>query len=126
MDCQVLDWAIQANGGGGVSDYFGLAYAYTLFFFKQKTAYEIHSRLEFRRVLFRSHIDRLGRIAHADEPHVEIPLAAPTERDGADAAELPGHAGAVPCLVKGPVRLVAAHRQYSSVGDRVAGAPGSI
>src|SRR6266849_9538206 len=55
MDCQVLDWAIQANGGGGVSDYFGLAYAYTLFFFKQKTAYEIHSRLEFRRVLFRSH-----------------------------------------------------------------------
>jgi acyl-CoA dehydrogenase len=28
MACQVLDWAIQAHGGGGVSDDFGLAYAY--------------------------------------------------------------------------------------------------
>src|SRR5438445_10864523 len=27
MACQVLDWAIQAHGGGGVSDDFGLAYA---------------------------------------------------------------------------------------------------
>jgi len=26
--CQVIDWAIQAHGGGGVSDDFGLAYAY--------------------------------------------------------------------------------------------------
>ncbi len=72
------------------------------------------------------HIDRLSRIPHANKPHVEIPFAAPTERDGADAAELPGHARPVPCLVKRPVRLGAAHRQYPSVGDRVAGAPGSI
>jgi acyl-CoA dehydrogenase len=28
MACQILDWAIQAHGGGGVSDDFGLAYAY--------------------------------------------------------------------------------------------------
>jgi acyl-CoA dehydrogenase len=28
MACQVLDWAIQAHGGGGVSNDFGLAYAY--------------------------------------------------------------------------------------------------
>ena len=28
MACQVLDWAIQAHGGGGVSDDFGLAQAY--------------------------------------------------------------------------------------------------
>src|SRR5256714_4744703 len=28
MACQVLDWAIQSHGGGGVSDDFGLAYAY--------------------------------------------------------------------------------------------------
>ena len=28
MACQVLDWAIQAHGGGGVSDDFGIAYAY--------------------------------------------------------------------------------------------------
>jgi acyl-CoA dehydrogenase len=28
MACQVVDWAIQAHGGGGVSDDFGLAYAY--------------------------------------------------------------------------------------------------
>jgi acyl-CoA dehydrogenase len=28
MACQVLDWAIQAHGGGGVSDDFGTAYAY--------------------------------------------------------------------------------------------------
>ncbi|WP_348675231.1 acyl-CoA dehydrogenase family protein [uncultured Abyssibacter sp.] len=28
MACQVLDWAIQAHGAGGVSDDFGLAYAY--------------------------------------------------------------------------------------------------
>jgi acyl-CoA dehydrogenase len=28
MACQVLDWAIQAHGGGGVSDDFGLAHAY--------------------------------------------------------------------------------------------------
>jgi len=28
MACQVLDWAIQAHGGGGISDDFGLAYAY--------------------------------------------------------------------------------------------------
>jgi acyl-CoA dehydrogenase len=28
MACQVIDWAIQAHGGGGVSDDFGLAYAY--------------------------------------------------------------------------------------------------
>jgi acyl-CoA dehydrogenase len=26
--CQVIDWAIQVHGGGGVSDDFGLAYAY--------------------------------------------------------------------------------------------------
>jgi acyl-CoA dehydrogenase len=26
--CQVIDWAIQAHGGGGVCDDFGLAYAY--------------------------------------------------------------------------------------------------
>jgi acyl-CoA dehydrogenase len=30
MACQVIDWAIQAHGGGGVSDDFPLAYAYTL------------------------------------------------------------------------------------------------
>ena len=30
MACQVIDWAIQAHGGGGVSDDFGLAYAYSL------------------------------------------------------------------------------------------------
>jgi len=30
MACQVIDWAIQAHGGGGVSDDFGLAYAYAL------------------------------------------------------------------------------------------------
>jgi acyl-CoA dehydrogenase len=28
MACQVIDWAIQAHGGGGVSQDFGLAYAY--------------------------------------------------------------------------------------------------
>ncbi len=28
MACQVIDWAIQAHGGGGVSDDFGLAHAY--------------------------------------------------------------------------------------------------
>ncbi|MEM9188753.1 MAG: acyl-CoA dehydrogenase family protein [Myxococcota bacterium] len=28
MACQVIDWAIQAHGGGGVSEDFGLAYAY--------------------------------------------------------------------------------------------------
>ncbi|MFZ5509558.1 MAG: acyl-CoA dehydrogenase family protein [Pseudomonadota bacterium] len=28
MACQVIDWAIQAHGGGGVCDDFGLAYAY--------------------------------------------------------------------------------------------------
>jgi acyl-CoA dehydrogenase len=28
MACQVIDWAIQAHGAGGVSDDFGLAYAY--------------------------------------------------------------------------------------------------
>ncbi|MFT5032093.1 MAG: acyl-CoA dehydrogenase [Bermanella sp.] len=28
MACQVIDWAIQAHGGGGVSDDFGLSYAY--------------------------------------------------------------------------------------------------
>ena len=29
MACKVIDWAIQAHGGGGVSDDFPLAYAYT-------------------------------------------------------------------------------------------------
>jgi len=29
MACQVIDWAIQAHGGGGLSDDFPLAYAYT-------------------------------------------------------------------------------------------------
>jgi acyl-CoA dehydrogenase len=28
MACQVIDWAIQVHGGGGVCDDFGLAYAY--------------------------------------------------------------------------------------------------
>jgi acyl-CoA dehydrogenase len=28
MACQVIDWAMQAHGGGGVSDDFGLAEAY--------------------------------------------------------------------------------------------------
>jgi acyl-CoA dehydrogenase len=28
MACQVIDWAIQAHGGGGVTSDFGLAYAY--------------------------------------------------------------------------------------------------
>jgi acyl-CoA dehydrogenase len=28
MACQVLDWAIQAHGGAGVCDDFGLAHAY--------------------------------------------------------------------------------------------------
>jgi acyl-CoA dehydrogenase len=28
MACQVIDWAIQAHGGGGVSDDFGLGHAY--------------------------------------------------------------------------------------------------
>jgi acyl-CoA dehydrogenase len=28
MACQVIDWAIQAHGGGGVSQDFGLAHAY--------------------------------------------------------------------------------------------------
>jgi acyl-CoA dehydrogenase len=28
MACQVIDWAIQVHGGGGVSDDFGLAYSY--------------------------------------------------------------------------------------------------
>ena len=28
MACRVIDWAIQAHGGGGVSDDFGLAHAY--------------------------------------------------------------------------------------------------
>ena len=28
MACQIVDWAIQAHGGGGVSDDFPLAYAY--------------------------------------------------------------------------------------------------
>jgi acyl-CoA dehydrogenase len=27
---QVIDWAMQAHGGGGVSDDFGLAYAYAM------------------------------------------------------------------------------------------------
>jgi len=30
MACRVIDWAIQAHGGGGVCDDFGLAYAYSL------------------------------------------------------------------------------------------------
>jgi len=30
MACQVLDWAIQAHGGGGMCDDFPVAYAYTL------------------------------------------------------------------------------------------------
>src|SRR3989441_8359159 len=72
------------------------------------------------------HLDDLCRTLHANEPHVEIPFAAPAERDRADAAELPGHARPVPCLVQGPVRLGAAHHHYPSVGDRVAGAPSSI
>jgi hypothetical protein len=29
MACQVIDWAIQAHGGGGTSNDFGLAAAYT-------------------------------------------------------------------------------------------------
>src|SRR5882672_1520304 len=73
-----------------------------------------------------NHIDCLSRIPHANELHVEIPLAAPTERDGADTAELPGHPRPVPCLVKRPVRLGTPHHHYPSVGDRVAGAPGSV
>ncbi|MEM9877839.1 MAG: acyl-CoA dehydrogenase family protein, partial [Pseudomonadota bacterium] len=28
MACKIIDWAIQAHGGGGVSDDFGLAYMY--------------------------------------------------------------------------------------------------
>ena len=28
MACQVIDWAMQVHGGGGVSDDFGLAKAY--------------------------------------------------------------------------------------------------
>jgi acyl-CoA dehydrogenase len=28
MACQVIDWAMQVHGGGGVSDDFGLASAY--------------------------------------------------------------------------------------------------
>ena len=28
MACQVVDWSIQAHGGGGVSDDFPLAYSY--------------------------------------------------------------------------------------------------
>jgi acyl-CoA dehydrogenase len=28
MACQVIDWAMQVHGGGGVSDDFGLARAY--------------------------------------------------------------------------------------------------
>jgi acyl-CoA dehydrogenase len=28
MACQVIDWGIQMHGGGGVSDDYGLAYAY--------------------------------------------------------------------------------------------------
>ena len=28
MACQVIDWAMQAHGGGGVSQDFGLAHAY--------------------------------------------------------------------------------------------------
>src|SRR5438105_12419697 len=35
-------------------DYMLALLFFCFFFFKQKTAYEIHSRLEFRRVLFRS------------------------------------------------------------------------
>lgn len=30
MACQVIDWAIQAHGGGGVTDDFGLSYAYAV------------------------------------------------------------------------------------------------
>ncbi|MGH8528579.1 MAG: acyl-CoA dehydrogenase family protein [Nevskiales bacterium] len=30
MACQVIDWAIQAHGGGGVTDEFGLSYAYAM------------------------------------------------------------------------------------------------
>jgi acyl-CoA dehydrogenase len=29
MACQIIDWAMQAHGGGGMSDDFPLAYAYT-------------------------------------------------------------------------------------------------
>ena len=28
MACRIIDWAMQAHGGGGMSDDFGLAYAY--------------------------------------------------------------------------------------------------
>lgn len=28
MACKVIDWAMQVHGGGGVSDDFGLAFAY--------------------------------------------------------------------------------------------------
>src|SRR5437764_8832873 len=37
------------------------------FFFKQKTAYEIHRWLEFRRVLFRSHGDSAAHRARSDD-----------------------------------------------------------
>src|SRR5438105_8354330 len=37
-------------------DYMLALLFFFFFFFKQKTAYEIHSRLEFRRVLFRSRV----------------------------------------------------------------------
>jgi acyl-CoA dehydrogenase len=30
MACQVIDWAIQAHGGGGTSNDFGLAHAYAM------------------------------------------------------------------------------------------------
>jgi alkylation response protein AidB-like acyl-CoA dehydrogenase len=30
MACQIIDWAIQAHGGGGISDDFPLAYAYAI------------------------------------------------------------------------------------------------
>jgi acyl-CoA dehydrogenase len=30
MACQVIDWAIQVHGGGGVSNDFPLAYAYAM------------------------------------------------------------------------------------------------
>jgi acyl-CoA dehydrogenase len=30
MACKVIDWAIQAHGGGGTSNDFGLAHAYAM------------------------------------------------------------------------------------------------
>jgi len=76
MACQVIDWAIQAHGGGGVSDDFPLAYAYA----DQRTLRladgpdEVH-----RQALAKLELARLG--LRGRRPHAS-PLPSPLPQAG--------------------------------------------